>query len=96
MGLGKWIGGIVGFMSMGPLGALAGYALGSLFDNATSKQDNQQDINNDQQTYDNAYTVSCFPCWFWHHTSSVLTERLCTAKWSTCVAFSEITSESSQ
>ena len=36
MGLGKWIGGIVGFMSMGPLGALAGYALGSLFDNATS------------------------------------------------------------
>ena len=56
MGLGKWIGGIVGFMSMGPLGALAGYALGSLFDNATSKQDNQQDINNDQQTYDNAYS----------------------------------------
>ena len=55
MGLGKWIGGIVGFMSMGPLGALAGYALGSLFDNATSKQDNQQDINDNQQAYDNAY-----------------------------------------
>ena len=33
MGLGKWIGGVVGFMTMGPLGALAGYALGSMFDN---------------------------------------------------------------
>ena len=32
MGLGKWIGGIIGFMAAGPLGALAGYALGSLFD----------------------------------------------------------------
>ncbi len=32
MGAGKWIGGILGFMTMGPLGALAGYALGSLFD----------------------------------------------------------------
>ena len=37
MGLGKWIGGVVGFMAMGPLGALAGYALGSyLEDNGTS------------------------------------------------------------
>ena len=32
MGLGKWIGGVVGFMAMGPLGALAGYAIGSMFD----------------------------------------------------------------
>lgn len=32
MGAGKWIGGIIGFMTMGPLGALAGYALGSLLD----------------------------------------------------------------
>lgn len=32
MGLGKWIGGVVGFMTMGPLGALAGYAIGSMFD----------------------------------------------------------------
>lgn len=39
MGVAKWIGGIIGFMSGGPLGALAGYALGSLFDintNSTS------------------------------------------------------------
>lgn len=34
MKLGKWIGGIMGFMAMGPLGALAGYAIGSLFDKA--------------------------------------------------------------
>lgn len=32
MGVGKWIGGFFGFMSGGPLGALAGYALGWLFD----------------------------------------------------------------
>ena len=32
MGAAKWIGGIIGFMTGGPLGALAGYALGSLFD----------------------------------------------------------------
>ena len=32
MGVGRWIGGFLGFMSGGPLGALAGYALGWLFD----------------------------------------------------------------
>ena len=32
MGFGKWIGGIVGFMAAGPLGALAGYAIGSMFE----------------------------------------------------------------
>jgi DnaJ like chaperone protein len=32
MGFGKWIGGIAGFMAFGPLGALAGYALGSLLE----------------------------------------------------------------
>lgn len=36
MEMGKWIGGIIGFMAFGPLGALAGIVLGSLFDNATS------------------------------------------------------------
>ena len=35
MGAGKWIGGILGFMTMGPLGALAGFALGSLLDGNT-------------------------------------------------------------
>ncbi len=32
MGIGKWIGGVMGFMSGGPLGALAGIVLGSIFD----------------------------------------------------------------
>lgn len=35
MGFGKWIGGIMGFMAGGPLGALTGFALGSFFDKAT-------------------------------------------------------------
>lgn len=39
MGYGKWIGGLMGFVTMGPLGALAGFAIGSLFDNA-----NENDI----------------------------------------------------
>lgn len=38
MGLGKWIGGVMGFMALGPLGALAGYAIGSLFDTATDAE----------------------------------------------------------
>jgi DnaJ like chaperone protein len=33
MAIGKWIGGVLGFMSAGPLGALAGIVLGGLFDN---------------------------------------------------------------
>lgn len=37
MGIGKWIGGIVGFMTMGPLGALAGILLGSYFDEGTTR-----------------------------------------------------------
>ncbi len=43
MGLGKWIGGIVGFMAMGPLGALAGYALGSMLDKASEQQNGYAD-----------------------------------------------------
>ena len=35
MGYGKWIGGIVGFMAAGPLGALAGYAIGAMLENNT-------------------------------------------------------------
>ena len=30
MGIGKWIGGIIGFMALGPLGALAGIVFGCL------------------------------------------------------------------
>lgn len=45
MKIGKWIGGIMGFMALGPLGALAGYAIGSLFDKAN---DVQADFDNGQ------------------------------------------------
>lgn len=46
MALGKWIGGVLGFMTAGPLGALAGIVLGSLFDGAL---DSFADGNNDNQ-----------------------------------------------
>ena len=32
MGIGRWIGGFLGFINGGPLGALAGYAIGWIFD----------------------------------------------------------------
>lgn len=50
MGLGKWIGGVVGFMTFGPLGALAGYALGSLLDKGIDDNNRQQ-----SSSYDSAY-----------------------------------------
>ena len=37
MAAGKWIGGFLGFINGGPLGALAGFAIGWLFDAATSQ-----------------------------------------------------------
>lgn len=49
MKLGKWIGGIMGFMAMGPLGALAGYAIGSLFDKAAYAPKNM-DAGNETHT----------------------------------------------
>lgn len=38
MGLGKWIGGAMGFVALGPLGALAGYFIGRLFDRASEEE----------------------------------------------------------
>lgn len=52
MGIRKWIGGIVGFMAAGPLGALAGYAIGSMFEN---KDENTQG-GYSSQSYDNTST----------------------------------------
>lgn len=49
MKLGKWIGGIMGFMAMGPLGALAGYAIGSLCDKAAYAPENM-DAGNETYT----------------------------------------------
>ena len=52
MGLGKWIGGIVGFMAAGPLGALAGYAIGSMLEN--NNEDTQGRYGS--QSYENTST----------------------------------------
>ena len=52
MAIGKWIGGFLGFITTGsPLGALAGYALGSLFD---STMDSFSD-GGKTYTYEDAY-----------------------------------------
>lgn len=50
MGIGKWIGGIVGFMAAGPLGALAGYAIGSLLEN--NNEYNYSGGGNGEPNYD--------------------------------------------
>ena len=47
MAAGKWIGGFLGFMTAGPLGALAGFALGSLFDHGLDA------VNQTDRPYDN-------------------------------------------
>ena len=48
MALGKWIGGVLGFITGGPLGAPAGVALGALFDkgmDAVNTPDSQESAN---------------------------------------------------
>lgn len=50
MAAGKWIGGVLGFITAGPLGALAGYALGSLFDHGLNAVNRDGDHH-----YNNAY-----------------------------------------
>jgi DnaJ like chaperone protein len=47
MGFGKWIGGIVGFMAAGPLGALAGYALGKLLEGSNDYSGNGEYTHTD-------------------------------------------------
>ncbi len=49
MGAAKWIGGIIGFMSMGPLGALAGYAIGQAFENITDNNKSPKTSNKQQE-----------------------------------------------
>lgn len=54
MGVGKWIGGFFGFMSGGPLGALAGYAIGWLFEKGTEGFSDNADNTFDNGTYRNS------------------------------------------
>lgn len=46
----KWIGGIVGWMAGGPLGALAGYVIGSLFEKSATVSSVQTSVNNNSAT----------------------------------------------
>ena len=46
MAYGKWIGGFLGFITHGPLGALAGFALGALFDRGLDE------VNQGESTFD--------------------------------------------
>ena len=87
MGYGKWIGGVVGFMAMGPLGALAGYAIGALFDKATDAEaQGATGLHRGAKTLGSA-TVSFSPCLSWLRTLSEPTGVSCTARWSLCVVF---------
>ncbi len=52
--MGKWIGGFLGMMVAGPLGAIAGFVLGSLFDKGSSE--NQQFIDNDNYNSNGTYS----------------------------------------
>lgn len=60
MAVGKWIGGFLGFITTGsPLGALAGFALGSLFDmgiNAVNTPDNKSAFDGDGSYGGNGYS----------------------------------------
>ena len=53
MALGKWIGGFLGFMSAGPLGALAGIVLGGLFDSMLDAVNTPET----QGTFDGSYII---------------------------------------
>ena len=70
MGIGKWIGGVLGFMAFGPLGALAGIILGSFFEeeaNMTGQPSVAEPItmiNIHEETHTpGSVTVSFSPCW---------------------------------
>lgn len=58
MGYGKWIGGLMGFVTMGPLGALAGFAIGSLFDNANENTIEGADVQNEYAGQRNSFLFS--------------------------------------
>ena len=58
MGYSKWIGGIFGFMAGGPLGALAGFAIGAMFDGASSDSPQQQSTPNQAFGQRNSFLFS--------------------------------------
>ncbi len=48
MAAGKWIGGFLGFITAGPLGALAGIALGALFDHGLDEVNRQGEAHSNE------------------------------------------------
>ena len=52
MGIGRWIGGVLGFITAGPLGALAGFALGYIFESGLDAVNDPNEYNN--REYDDA------------------------------------------
>ncbi|MBR5332380.1 MAG: TerB family tellurite resistance protein [Muribaculaceae bacterium] len=44
MAFGKWIGGFIGWMTAGPLGALAGFAIGAIIDSDAKNSSNQTTV----------------------------------------------------
>lgn len=57
MGIGKWIGGMIGWFAAGPLGALAGFALGSLFDTDNMLEEPEQGWNKTQRKTTDPYNT---------------------------------------
>ena len=58
MGIGRWIGGLLGVIYGGPLGALAGYAIGWLFEKGAEGFSDTADNTFDNGTYRNSNAYS--------------------------------------
>ena len=56
-GFAKWITGGLGFVLGGPIGAIVGFALGSLIDSAAVRLSFGDDLQLDYQTYGNRNTA---------------------------------------
>ena len=52
MGLGKWIAGYLGWITLGPLGGILGFLLGSLFESASKGQQEQGNFDNGSNAYE--------------------------------------------
>lgn len=102
MGIGKWIGGVLGFMAFGPLGALAGIILGSFFEegaNMTGQSFGGGTNYDDQYTRRDPYAGErnsfLFSMLVMAPISSVPTGRSCIARWNTSVnSFGETSARS--
>ena len=58
MSAGKWIGGIIGWITAGPLGALAGVAIGALFDTGLDSVNNPGNSGTRSGAFGNSYDTA--------------------------------------